>query len=75
MSSLITPVTQFIPVTVKEYIALQFAKGLSDEVAVRRYVYYLTHYKADYLLHLFHRSKQELDPAHSFHSSLNTSEP
>ncbi len=66
---------QFTPATVEEYIALQLAKGLDDEPAVRRYVNYLAHYKADYLLHLFHQSKQKPNPAQSFHSFLTIPEP
>ncbi len=66
---------QFTPETVEEYIALQLAKGLCDEPAVRRYVHYVAHYPTDRLLRLFHKSKQKPDPSQSFHSSLIIPEP
>ena len=66
---------QNTPTTVEEYIALQLAKGLNDELAVKRYMHYVGHYTIEHLLHLFCKAKQAQDPAREFHSSLTPSEP
>ena len=62
--------TQFSPTTVEEYLALQLSKRLSDEVAISRYLHYLSRYTLEHLLRLYYRVKPEQDPARAFHSSL-----
>jgi hypothetical protein len=65
---------RFAPASVEEYIALQLAKGLKDEPAVARYIHYVAHHPLEDLLGLFHKTKQEPDPAHAFHSSLTATD-
>jgi len=65
---------QFIPATAEEYIALQLAKGLRDEPSVKRYVHYLAQHKTEHLLQVFHKARQEPDPALAFHSSLTATD-
>jgi hypothetical protein len=65
---------QFIPTTVQEYIALQLAKGLRDEVAIQQYVRYLGRYTIGHLIHLFHKVQSDQNPALKFHSSLNATD-
>jgi len=66
---------QFIPATTEEYLALQLAKRLGDEFAIKRYVHYVAHYAAAHLVRLCHAAKREEDPARAFHSSLAKPEP
>ncbi len=66
---------QFVPGTVDEYIALQLAKGLRDEGAIRLHLHYVEHHQPEHLIRLFHSAKEKTDPAHAFHSSLAPSEP
>jgi len=66
---------QFVPATVDEYIALQLAKGLSDEKAVRVHIHYVEHHPPEHLIRLFLSAKVRPDPARAFHSSLTPSEP
>jgi hypothetical protein len=61
---------QFVPATVQEYIALQLAKGLLDEVAVQRYIHYIGSYAAEHLIQLFHKVQSDPNPALAFHSIL-----
>jgi hypothetical protein len=66
---------QFVPATVDEYFALQLAKGLGDEKAVRVHVHYVEHQPPEHLIRLFLSAKEKPDPARAFHSSLTPSEP
>jgi len=63
---------QFTPTTVDEYVALQLAKGLGDELAVTRYVHYVSHYTIEHLLDLFYRAKRTPEPAKEFHSAVTS---
>jgi len=65
---------QFTPATVEGYIALQLAKRLGDEAAVRKYVHYLSQYKTERVLHHFRKARHESNPAQAFHSSLKPSD-
>lgn len=66
---------QFVPATTDEYLALQLAKRLGDELAIGRYLHYIAHHPVSHLMRQFHRAKSEDDPARSFHSSLTPSKP
>jgi hypothetical protein len=66
---------QFVPGTVGQYLALQLAKGLRDEGAIRLHLHYVEHHPPEHLIRLFHSAKEKADPAHAFHSSLTPSEP
>ncbi len=66
---------QFTPATVEEYIALQLAKGLRDELAVKRYVHYVARCPTEHLLNLFQKAKQGPNSARVFHLSLVNPEP
>jgi hypothetical protein len=66
---------RFIPTTADEYLALQLARRLGDELAIKRYMPYVAHHAADHLVRLCHAAKREEDPARAFHSSLTKREP
>jgi hypothetical protein len=66
---------QFTPSTAEEYLALQLARRLNDEFAIKRYLHYVERNTTEQLLSVFRKAKQQPDPARSFHSSLMSSEP
>jgi hypothetical protein len=65
----------FTPANADEYLALQLAKRLGDELKILSYVRYVEHYPAPQLAKLFHQAKRESDSANVFHSSLTQSQP
>ena len=66
---------QFAPTSTQEYFALQLARRLSDDAAVKLYVRYVEHHSPNHLLHIFHRVKSYPDAALRFHSSLAPRNP
>ena len=66
---------QFTPRSAEEYFALQLARRLSDEAAVKLYLHYVEHHSPNHLLHIFHQVKAHPDAAHRFHSSLVARNP
>jgi hypothetical protein len=66
---------KFIPTTSDEFLALQFAKRLGDELAIGRYLQYVSRHPIPYLMRRFHRARRTDNPARTFHSSLSTSTP
>ena len=66
---------QFTPSTVEQFIALQLARRLDDEAAIKLYLHYVAHHPINHLLDCFHKAKRNTDAARVFHSSLMSSDP
>ncbi len=67
--------SQFTPGTSEEFVALQLARRLDDEIAITRYVHYVGHYAIDHLLRLYETARHNDDPARAFHTSLSEPSP
>jgi hypothetical protein len=66
---------QFIPSSVDEYFALQLARRLDDDAAVRLYLHYVEHHPSNHLLNIYSKAKSHPEPAKAFHSALRPTEP
>jgi hypothetical protein len=65
----------FIPSSVNEYFALQLARRLDDDAAVRLYLHYVEHHPTNHLLNIYSKAKLHTKPAQAFHSALRPTEP
>ena len=66
---------QFIPSSVDEYFALQLARRLDDDTAVRLYLHYVEHHPSNHLLNIYSNVKAHPEPAKAFHSALRPNAP
>ena len=61
---------RFTPCSTNEYFALQLARRLRDDAAIKLYLRYVERHSPDQLLNIFQKVRLEPEPARAFHSSL-----
>jgi hypothetical protein len=66
---------QFIPSSVDEYLALQLARRLDDDAAVRLYLGYVEHHPSNHLLNIYNKVKMHPESSQAFHSALKPTAP